>query len=153
MSASIISGLGISYFKQQNEDDEEEAGIKIEGEDSLISYETFLDMLSKDSIVYVVDSTEKIGEEEFWCTKEFYTWNYVYPDTIVVPFTRNGVVEDSVEAVKWDVLQDSTGHVYSPLYVFISMTGDTWQYDINGKFVRHTCNPRNHIYEEEPYHP
>lgn len=58
-----------------------------------------------------------------------------YPDTIIVAFTRNGKLEDSVEAIREGLLKDSTGKYYSPAYVFRASVGDTWVYDVNGKFI------------------
>ena len=102
----------------------------------------------KDSFVYVKDCYE-----EFWCTKEYYKWNYGYPDTIKVAFTRNGVVEDSVEAVRQGLVADSTGKYYSPAYVFLSVVGDKWIYDVNGKFIESACTVHPHSGAPHHYKP
>ena len=62
-----------------------------------------------------------------------------YPETIIVAFTRNGKIEDSVEAVRWDMLMDC-----SPSYVFTAGVGDTWVYDVNGNFLEFNCSPFPH---------
>lgn len=100
--------------------------------------------LSIDSFLQVKDSFVYCKEEKCWMTKECYKWNYGYPDTIKVAFTRNGVLEDSVEAVRQGIINDSTGRPYSPAYVFFSTVGDSWVYDADGKYIGFNKSPYPH---------
>ena len=88
-----------------------------------------------DSFLQVKDSFVFCKEEGLWMTKKLYWFNYECPDTIIVAFTRNGVFKDSVEAIRRGDIEDSTGNSYSPAYVVLSVVGDAWVYDINGKFI------------------
>ena len=76
-----------------------------------------------------------------------------YPDTITVAFTRDGKFEDSVEAVREGLLEDKSGKYYSPAYVFRAVVGDTWVYDVNGKFVYSTCLAYPHSGKPHHYKP
>lgn len=124
-----IMCLGCSLKKQPKNDSSNDS-VEIWAGDSNI-------VLSKDSFLQVKDSFVYCKEEGYWMTKEMYKWNYGYPDTIMIAFTRNGVFVDSVEAVRHGLVADSTGEYYSPAYVFTSGVGDKWIYDINGKFIEY----------------
>lgn len=86
-------------------------------------------------------------------TKDYYRWNYVYPDTLMVAFTRNGNFEDSVEAIKWDMQEDSIRHIRIPIYVVRDVVGNTWEYDINDKFIEFSCGSRPHSGQPCHYKP
>lgn len=109
--------------------------------------------VSLDSFMQVKDSFVYCKEEGLWMTKELYMWNYGYPETIKVAFTRNGVFEDSVEAVRRGVIEDSTGKDISPAYVYGSFVGDNWTYDLNGKFIEFNCTVRPHSGAPHHYKP
>ena len=84
---------------------------------------------------------------------EKYMWNEGFPDTIIVKFTRDGKFERYVEAVRQGLLEDSLGNYYSPAYAYISVVGDTWIYDINGKFIEFGCNDAPHSGKAHTYNP
>lgn len=142
--------LGCSLKKQPKSNDSNDSIVTIisSGDDIKLPLDSFL--LLKDSFIYVKDSD---FHEEFWCTKEYYKWNYGYPDTIKVAFTRNGIVVDSVEAVRHGLLADSTGKYYSPAYVFFATVGDNWVYDINGKFIEFNESQYPHSGKGIKYEP
>lgn len=121
--------------------------IYIKGIDE-ISKDSFLKI--KDSLIYYKGEYE---EDSCWMTKDYYRWNYVYPDTLMVAFTRNGNFEDSVEAIKWDMQEDSIRHIRIPIYVVRDVVGNTWEYDINGKFIEFSCGSRPHSGQPCHYEP
>lgn len=92
------------------------------------------------------------GDGKF-TTFERYMWDGGFPDTIIVRFTRDGEFEGYVEAVRQGVLEDSLGNYCSPTYVFTSMVGDSWTYDINGRFLEFSCADRPHSGHPHTYHP
>lgn len=64
-----------------------------------------------------------------------YMWDVGFPDTIIVRFTRDGKFEGYMEAVRQGSIYDQYGNSISPAYVFSSVMGDSWTYDIRGHFV------------------
>lgn len=70
-----------------------------------------------------------------WVTFKTYMWNYGFPDTIIVKFTRDGEFEWYTEAHRWDVVKDSFGEHLTPSYIFSSALGDSWTYDLHGHFL------------------
>lgn len=124
-----IMCLGCSSKKQVKEKDSKDSIVTVfDMRDNRIKIPLDSFLLIKDSFVYC-------KEEELWMTKELFKWNYEYPDTIKVAFTRNGIVEDSVEAVRQGAIEDSIDKPYSPAYVYFSVVGDSWVYDVNGKYI------------------
>lgn len=109
--------------------------------------------LPLDSFLIVKDSFVYCKEEGLWMTKELYKWNYEFPDTITVSFTRNGKFEDSVKAIRQGMITNGKGESYSPAYVMTDMIGDTWEYDINGKFIRFHCSQYPHSGRPHHYQP
>ncbi len=117
---------------------------------------TYVDGIGKiptDSFLKIKDSLIYSEEDKEWMTKEQHWFTYECPDTIMVAFTRNGVFEDSVEAVRQGLVADSTGHYYSPAYVFGDVVGNKWIYDINGKFIEFNESPYPHSGKGHKYHP
>lgn len=137
-----------SYHKENMEDSVVVHGIDKNLVFSLDSFEHI-----KDSFIYVNDSHFYIGSDGFWCTKEFHRWNFEYPDTITVAFTRDGVFEDSVKCERRGLVEDSTGNYYSPAYIFTTVVGDSWTYDVNGKFIRFDCSSSPHSGRPHHYKP
>lgn len=66
------------------------------------------------------------------------------PDSIIVAFTRCGVVEDTIVAYRNGGLIDSLGNYYSPAYIFKAAVGDAWIYDLNGEFIYFYESPLPH---------
>lgn len=88
-----------------------------------------------------------------YTTFERYMWDKGFPDTIIVRFTRDGKLEGYVEAVRQGVLKDRFGNSCSPTYVFMSMVGDNWVYDINGRFLEFNCVDLPHSGQPHTYNP
>lgn len=88
-----------------------------------------------------------------YATFERYMWDRGFPDTLIVRFTRNGEFEGYVEAVRQGVLKDSLGNHCSPTYVFVSGVGDSWTYDIDGRFLEFNCVDLPHSGQPHTYHP
>ena len=88
--------------------------------------------LSLDSFNIVKDSFVYCKEEGLWMTKKLYWFNYQCPDSIMVAFTSNGKFVDSVVAYRKGVINNDNN---SPAYVFYSVVGDSWIYDIKGNFI------------------
>ena len=86
---------------------------------------------------------------------EDYMWITGFPDTIIVKFTHNGEFKFYAEAVRYEVLRDSSGNKYSPSYIFRDAVGHSWIYDIKGKFLEFNESPYPHSTKdtEEPYKP
>lgn len=112
-----------------------------------VTFDEFLKM--KDTLIYVT----RRGFVPYWSTKRMYRWDFELPDTIKVAFTRDGVFEDSIKAVRQGVVYDKNGKAYSPAYVVTAMVGDNWTYDINGKFIKFNCVDLPHSGAPHSYHP
>lgn len=70
-----------------------------------------------------------------YVTFERYMWDEGFPRTIIVKVTYKGKFQGYYEAERRGVLFDSLGNAYSPAYKIESLHGDTWVYDIKGKFI------------------
>ena len=97
----------------------------------------------KDSFVYC-------KEEGLWMTKRLYWFNYQCPDSITEAFTRNGKFVDSVVAYRWGILDKNSN---SPAYVFYSVVGDAWFYDIKGNFIEFNRSRFPHSGDTYQYEP
>lgn len=117
------------------------------------TYVIGMDSISTDSFLKIKDSLIYSKEDNAWMTKKLHWFWYECPDTIIVAFTRDGVFEDSVEAIRQGLVEDSIGNYYSPAYVFGSVVGDAWVYDINGKFIEFNESPFPHSGKGHKYHP
>lgn len=101
---------------------------------------------AKDTLIYN-------KEDEIWVTRRTHWFWYECPDTITVAFTRNGKFEDSVIAVRQGLVANDKGEYYSPAYVIRAVVGDTWTYDINGKFIEFNCVDYPHSGTPHKYKP
>ena len=145
---SMMLCIGCSYNRYHKNSTTRDSLVKVfteSGEDFII--------IPLDSFLQVKDSFVFCKEEHLWMTKRLYWFNYICPDTIIVALTRNGKLDDSVEAVRQGLIKDNTGHYYSPAYVFSSTVGDTWIYDINGKFIEFNKSPFPHSGKSQIYEP
>lgn len=106
--------------------------------------------LSIDSFNQVKDSFVYCKEEGLWMTKRLYWFNYQCPDSITVAFTRNGKFVDSVVAYRWGILDKNSN---SPAYVFYSVMGDAWFYDIKGNFIEFNRSRFPHSGNSYQYKP
>lgn len=88
-----------------------------------------------------------------YTTYERYMFDEVFPDTIIVEFTRNGNFEKYAKAFRSGVLQDTLGNYYSPAYKLTSAVGDVWIYDFTGKFIEFGCNKAPHSGSPHTYNP
>lgn len=145
---SMMLCIGCSYNKQSKATCLKDSLVKVFTDDGT-GYFT----IPLDSFLQVKDSFVFCKEEGLWMTKRLYWFNYECPDTITVAFTRNGVFEDSVEAIRRGGVKDSTGNYYSPAYVYGSVVGDAWIYDINGKFIKFCESRFPHSGEPHNYKP
>ena len=134
-----------------------------------IEYSRYLDSVLRDSLFPAAVCGCTPGNREYsdvrkapwlyptgdgkFTTFERYMWDGGFPDTIIVRFTRDGEFEGYVEAVRQGVLEDSLGNYCSPTYVFMSMVGDSWTYDINGRFLEFSCADLPHSGHPHTYHP
>ncbi len=66
----------------------------------------------------------------------------LWPDTIKVAFTRNGVFEDSVEVYKYGYIKTDSNK-FEPTYVFMSAAGDVFRYSYSGSFIKFYKNLQN----------
>ena len=104
--------------------------------------------LSLDSFSLVKDSFVYCKEEGLWMTKKLYWFDYQCPDSIIVAFTRNGKFVDSVVAYRNGVINNN-----SPAYVFYSVVGDSWIYDIKGNFIKFNRSKFPHSEDTYQYEP
>ena len=105
-----------------------------------------------------VDSMHTYPIHDSWGNIEYgtfeqYMWNEGFPDTIIVPFTRDGKFEYYIKAVRWSLLEDSLGNFYSPAYIYRTISGDAWVYDIKGNFVEFYCGDKPHSGTPNIYKP
>ena len=100
-------------------------------------------------VYYVNNSNGDSG----WVTYNYYMWNYGFPDTIIVKFTRDGEFEQYVEARKWDIVEDSFDEHLTPSYMFITGVGDSWEYDLSGNFINFNCCDAPHSGAPHKYNP
>ena len=95
------------------------------------------------------------GNIDYYGNFKAYMFSEGFPDTIIVPFTRNGKFEMYVEATRWETREDSLGNPLSPIYRFGDVVGHAWYYDLKGHFIEFAESPYPHSTkdEEEPYKP
>lgn len=94
------------------------------------------------------------NKDQTWgyVTFETYMWDEGFPDTIIVKFKESGKFRGFEEAVRRGILEDSLGNPYSPAYVISAYNGDSWVYDIKGKFVKFNKHVNNDP-DKDPYIP
>lgn len=102
--------------------------------------------------IYYVENLYSDGNNG-WVTYKAYMWNYGFPDTIIVKFTRDGEFEGYAEARRWGSVVDSFGEHLTPSYMFIAGVGDSWEYDLSGNFINSNCCDAPHSGAPHKYNP
>lgn len=98
-----------------------------------------LGTLSMNKFLKAKDTLRYVSKETIWVTKEYYKWNYEYPDTIIVRTQDPSGYLKEVKAVRQGLLKDSTGKYYSPAYL-TGPYGYGDVYDVNGKYIGNCYN-------------